>query len=65
MNGLVLVYKWPDGILLITSGAGLALAVYIIYRAGHIEPRSVRLVPSRGAAPATAPSTGTESGSQA
>ena len=65
MNGLVLVYKWPDGILLITSGAGLALAFYIIYRSSRTETRGVRLVPSRGAAPATAPTTGAETGSQA
>ena len=46
LNGLVLVYDWPDGLLLVTSGAGLALAGYIIYRAGRVEPRSVRLVPA-------------------
>jgi NADH-quinone oxidoreductase subunit H len=47
MNGLVLVYEWPDGILAITSGAGLALAGYIIYRAVRTEPRSLTLVPVR------------------
>ncbi len=46
LNGLVLVYDWPDGLLLVTSGAGLALAGYIIYRTGRVEPRSVRLVPA-------------------
>ena len=47
-NGLVLVYGWPDGILLIFSGSGLALASYIIYRVARVEPRTVELVPSRG-----------------
>ncbi len=46
LNGLVLVYKWPDGILFVTSGAGLLLAGYMIYRAVRVEPRSVRLVPA-------------------
>jgi NADH-quinone oxidoreductase subunit H len=57
MNGLVLVYEWPDGILAITSGAGLALAGYIIYRVVRTEPRSVTLVPVRAtrAAPASVP----------
>ena len=44
LNGLVLVYEWPDIALFLTSGAGLALAGYIIYRAVRVEPRSVRLV---------------------
>jgi NADH-quinone oxidoreductase subunit H len=64
MNGFVLVYGWPDGILLITSGAGLALAMYIIYRAVDTEPRKLRMVPARGggsaAQPATVDSTGSE-----
>ena len=47
-NGLVLVYGWPDGILLIFSGGGLALASYIVYRVARVEPRTVELVPSRG-----------------
>jgi len=47
MNGLVLVYEWPDGILAITSGAGLVLAGYIIYHVVRTEPRSVTLVPVR------------------
>jgi NADH-quinone oxidoreductase subunit H len=57
MNGLVLVYEWPDGILTITSGAGLALAGYIIYRVVRTEPRSVTLVPVRATrrGPAGAP----------
>jgi len=61
LNGLVLVYTWPDGFLLLTSGAGLLLACYIIYRAARVEPRSVRLVPAnpqrastKAAAPAEA-----------
>jgi NADH-quinone oxidoreductase subunit H len=53
LNGLVLVYGWPDGILLIFSGAALLLAAYVIYRSTRVEPRGVRLVPVR--ATATAP----------
>lgn len=49
MNGLVLVYGWPDGMLFLTSGAGLLLAGYIIYRVVRVEPRSVRLVPAHPA----------------
>ncbi len=64
LNGFVLVYGWPDGILLLTSGAGLALALYIIYRAVDTEPRELRMVPARGggsaAQPVTADSTGPE-----
>ena len=55
LNGLVLVYDWPDAALLLTSGAGLVLAGYIIYRAVRIEPRVVRLVPAHGGRPATTP----------
>ncbi len=46
LNGLVLSYDWPDGLLFVTSGAGLLLAGYIIYRAVRVEPRGVRLVPA-------------------
>lgn len=53
LNGLVLVYDWPDIALLLTSGAGLVLAGYIIYRAVRVEPRGVRLVPAHGGGPAT------------
>ena len=52
LNGLVLVYDWPHIFLLLTSGAGLFLAGYIIYRSVRVERRVVRLVPSHGAAPA-------------
>jgi len=57
LNGLVLVYKWPDGILLITSGAGLLLAAYVIDRSVRVESRAVRLVPAnpQRAAQAAAP----------
>jgi NADH-quinone oxidoreductase subunit H len=58
LNGLVLVYEWPDGLLFVTSGAGLALLSYIIYRTVSVAPRRVRLVPAnpgRAAAPAAAP----------
>ncbi len=68
LNGLVLVYGWPHIFLLLTSGAGLALAGYIIFRAGQTEPRKVRLVPVRGGGTATAPppaSAGAEGGSSA
>lgn len=54
MNGLVLVYHWPDGILLLTSGTGLLLAGYIIYRAVRVEPRTLRLVPARAGRAAAA-----------
>ena len=64
LNGFVLVYGWPDGILLLTSGVGLVLAMYIIYRAVDTEPRELRMVPARGggsaAQPATVDSTGSE-----
>ncbi len=52
LNGLVLVYDWPDIVLLLTSGAGLVLAGYIIYRAVRVEPRGLRLVPAHGGPPA-------------
>ncbi len=57
LNGLVLVYDWPDGLLFVTSGAGLLLLGYVIYRAVRVEPRRVRLVPAnpaRATAPASA-----------
>ncbi len=53
LNGLVLVYDWPDIFLLLTSGSGLFLAGYIIYRSVRVERRVVRLVPAHGAAPAS------------
>jgi NADH-quinone oxidoreductase subunit H len=57
LNGLVLVYEWPDGLLAVTSGAGLLLAGYVIYRAVRVEPRGVRLVhhPAQPAPPKAAP----------
>ena len=57
MNGLVLVYDWPHIFLSLTSGAGLLLAGYIIYRSGRVERRTLLLVPARpagGPAPASA-----------
>ncbi len=57
LNGLVLVYGWPHGILFLTSGAGLLLAGYIIYRAVRVKPREgLLMVPAHGGgtAPATA-----------
>ena len=60
LNGLVLVYEWPDGLLFVTSGAGLALLSYIIYRTVSVAPRRLRLVPAnpgRSAPPAAAPAT--------
>ncbi len=68
LNGLVLVYGWPHIFLLLTSGAGLALAGYIIARVGQTEPRKVRLIPVRGGRKATASLTapeGAEGGSSA
>ncbi len=62
LNGLVLVYDWPDITLLITSGAGLLLAGYIIDRAVRVEPRTVRLVPAGASARAKAAPAGAESG---
>jgi NADH-quinone oxidoreductase subunit H len=53
-NGLVLVYEWPDGLLLPFSLAGLLLAAWIVYRAVRVEPRGVILV-HHPAQPAAAP----------
>ncbi len=61
LNGLVLVYDWPDIMLLITSGAGLLLAGYIIDRTVRVEPRTLRMVPARGGDTKPAPA-GAESG---
>jgi hypothetical protein len=58
----VLVYEWPDIALFLTSGAGLVLAGYIIYRAVRIEPRAVRLVPAHGGRPSTAQAAAAEVG---
>jgi NADH-quinone oxidoreductase subunit H len=57
VNGLVLIYEWPDGILLLFSGAGLLLAGYIVYRAVRVEPRRVTLIhhPAKPALPSPAP----------
>ncbi|MCH8949272.1 MAG: NADH-quinone oxidoreductase subunit NuoH [Chloroflexi bacterium] len=62
LNGLVLVYDWPDIMLLITSGAGLLLAFYIIDRTVRVDPRTVRLVPAGRSAAALPPPAGAESG---
>ena len=62
LNGLVLVYDWPDIMLLITSGAGLLLALYIIDRTVRVDPRTVRLVPAGRSAAALPPAAGAESG---
>jgi NADH-quinone oxidoreductase subunit H len=62
LNGLVLVYEWPDGILLLTSGAGLLLAGYIVYHAIRVEPRSVRLVPANPQRAAARPPAPAEAG---
>ena len=62
LNGLVLVYDWPDIMLLITSGAGLLLALYIIDRTVRVDPRTVRLVPAGRSAAALPPPAGAESG---
>ena len=64
LNGLVLVYGWPDGLLFVTSGAALLLAGYVIRRAVPTERGSVHFVhkpatasPPAPAAPATAEAT--------
>jgi len=44
LNGLVLVYKWPDWTLLLTSGAALVLTAFLIYDATRVR------VPVRSAA---------------
>ncbi|MEX2160181.1 MAG: NADH-quinone oxidoreductase subunit NuoH [Dehalococcoidia bacterium] len=56
INGFVLVYEWPDGLLLPFSGAGLLLAGYITYKAVRVEPRSLRMVPKPATATAPPPS---------
>ncbi|HWQ28539.1 MAG TPA: NADH-quinone oxidoreductase subunit NuoH [Dehalococcoidia bacterium] len=37
LNGLVVVYDWPDWAHLLTSGGGLALAFYIAYAAVRVK----------------------------
>jgi NADH-quinone oxidoreductase subunit H len=37
INGLVLVYDWPDGILTVLSGAATAFALYVTYRAARVS----------------------------
>jgi NADH-quinone oxidoreductase subunit H len=39
LNGLVLVYDLPDVFLLITSGAGALLLMWVIYQSVRITPR--------------------------
>jgi hypothetical protein len=57
LNGLVLVYEWPDGLLLPFSAAGLALAAYIVYRSVRVEPRALQFVhhPATASPPPPAP----------
>jgi NADH-quinone oxidoreductase subunit H len=57
LNGLVLVYEWPDGLLFVTSGAALLLAGYVIRRSVRVERGSVRFVhkPATASPPAPAP----------
>jgi len=62
LNGVVLVYEWPDGLLLPLSGAALALAGYIIYRSVRVEPRGVTLVPHPATAKPPVPAPAAESG---
>jgi len=53
LNGLVLVYDLPDVFLLITSGAGAALLVFVIYQAVRVRPREplqMVSVPARSSA---------------
>jgi NADH-quinone oxidoreductase subunit H len=63
LNGLVLSYDWPDGLLGVTSGAGLVLAGYIIYRTVRVEKRSVRLVPANPQLASSRPAAAAEAGS--
>lgn len=53
LNGLVLVYGWPDGLLLPFSAAGLVLAAYIVYRSVRVEPRELQFLhhPATASAP--------------
>jgi heme A synthase len=37
LNGLILVYKWPDWTLLLTSGAALVLTAFLIYDATRLR----------------------------
>lgn len=39
LNGLVLVYDLPDVFLLITSGAGALLLLFVVYQAVRVQPR--------------------------
>ena len=63
LNGLVLVYEWPDGLLLPFSLAGLLLAGYLVYRTVRVEKREVELVPARPAAAPQAAPAGADAGS--
>lgn len=53
VNGLILVYGWPDVLLLITSGVGLVLLVIIVDRSVS-RPRPRPTMASRRAAPSEA-----------
>jgi len=46
LNGLLLVYKWPDWTLLLTSGGALALTAFLIYDATRL--RAPTRAPARG-----------------
>src|SRR3990170_7727500 len=54
LNGLVLVYDWPDWTLLVTSGLALAALSYIVYLATRLPP-SVRALTSAASARASEP----------
>jgi hypothetical protein len=48
LNGLVLVYDWPgrDFWLFVTSTAGAAALVFVVYRSVRVAPREpLRMVP--------------------
>jgi NADH-quinone oxidoreductase subunit H len=45
LNGLVLVYEWPDWVLLLTSGAALATTAYLIYAATRVTPERRTPIP--------------------
>jgi NADH-quinone oxidoreductase subunit H len=46
LNGLLLVYKWPDWTLLLTSGGALVLTAFLIYDATRVKTPA--RAPARG-----------------
>lgn len=50
LSGLVLVHGWPDWALLLTSGAGLLAAAYIVWAAVQPRPLAMREAVASGSA---------------